>query len=91
LIKFTQQYQAPFQQVGNPQVALQASSSQQQFLPQIQNTSRMTQQFQVPPQIQYTLGMPLEGQNPKTPRYQYTFDMPQQSQTPIRPQVQMQS
>ena len=79
MIKFTQQYQAPFQQIGNPQVALQASNSQQQFPPQIQNTSRMTQQFQVSPQIQHTLGMPLERQNPKTPKYQYTFDIPQQS------------
>jgi len=50
----------------------------------------MTQQFQVPPQIQHTLGTSLEGQKPKTPKYQYTFDMPQQSQNPIRPQVQMQ-
>lgn len=48
----------------------------------------MIQQFQIPPQIQYTLGMPLEGQNPKTHRYQYTLDMPQQNQTPIRPQIQ---
>jgi len=88
LIKFTQQYQAPFQQVENPQAALQVSNSQQQFPPQIQNTSGMTQQFQMPPQN--TLVTPLERQNIKTPKYQYTFDIPQQIQIPIRPQVQTQ-
>jgi len=89
LIKFTQQYQEPFQQVETPQATLQVSNTQQQFLPQIQNTSGTAQQFQNPPQN--TLGMPLERQNSKTPKYQYAFDISQQSQTPIRPQVQTQS
>ena len=89
MIKFTQKYQAPFQQVETPQATLQVYNTQQQFLPQIQNTSRTAQQFQIPPQN--TLGMPLERQNSKTPKYQYAFDIPQQSQTPIRPQVQTQS
>jgi len=89
LIKFTQKYQAPFQQVETPQATLQVYNTQQQFLPQIQNTSGTAQQFQIPPQN--TLGMPLERQNSKTPKYQYAFDIPQQSQTPIRPQVQTQS
>ena len=70
---------------------LQTSNIQQQFTSQVQNTLGIVQQFQMPPQIQYTLGMPQEGQNLKAPRYQYIVDMPQQSQTPIRPQVQTQS
>ena len=49
-MKFTQQNQIPFQQ-EDPQVMLQAFDIQQQFSSQVQNTSRMIQQFQMPPQI----------------------------------------
>lgn len=67
---------------------MQTYNVQQPFPSQVQNTSGMVQQLQMQPQIKYTLGMPLEGQNPKTPRYQYTVDIPQQSQTLARSQVQ---
>ena len=50
LVKFTQQHQIPFQW-EDPQAVLQTSNIQQQFPSQIQNTSKIVQQFQMPPQI----------------------------------------
>ena len=58
LIKFTQRDPIPFQKIGDIQVVLQAYDIQQQFSSQIQNTSNMIQQLQVPSQIQYNLGIP---------------------------------